>query len=93
MNDSQKIQRIAYQTGAYLCPHFQIQKVPNDSKKKGCCGDRGEDYVPVCLLTNTQCSGVPQCLKLDLKDKSDFIKQWQRDLKNNKKIDASSYVK
>lgn len=92
MSDTQKIQRILYQTGAYLCPHFQIQKVPNKNKK-GCCGNTGNDYVPICSLTNTQCVGVPQCLKLNVQIKSEYIKQWQRDIKKNKKVDPSKYVK
>lgn len=92
VNDSQKIQSVLRQTGAYLCPNFQIQKTDNP-KKLGCCNGKGSNYIPICLLTNSQCVGVPQCLKLNIQKKSEIIKQWQKDIKTNKKIDPSNYVK
>jgi len=91
MSDTQKIQRILSQTGAYLCPHFKIQKVLGN--KKGCCGNNQTDFIPICSLTNLQCSGVPQCLKLNVQIKSEYIKQWKKDLTKNKKIEPHDYIK
>jgi hypothetical protein len=87
-----KAQRILYQTGAYHCSHFGLQKVPNGSKKK-CCGNTGEDFVPVCGLTNGPCVGLPQCPRLDIQTKSEAIQKWKEDLKRNTITNPLDYVK
>lgn len=88
-----KIQNLLRQAGGYRCPHFEVHKV-NPTKKPGCCGtDRGEQYVPVCGLINGVCTGLAQCPRLDVKTKSELIKQWTMDLKTNKNINPLEYVK
>lgn len=93
MNPLAKIQRVLYQSGGYQCPHFQIQKLPANKSWKTCCGDKGEQYAPVCKLINGLCVGLPQCPRLDIKTKSELIKQWSQDLQKNTVINPLDYIK
>jgi len=76
-----QIKQLKNQTGGYLCPHFEIVEVQDP---KQCCGNRGKQYSAICKLNNQRCSGLPQCVKLSLPDKSKYIKQWNRDLNSGK---------
>lgn len=87
-----KAQRILYQTGAYKCPHFKLQKVADPTTKR-CCGNTGENYIPVCTLINGSCVGLPQCPRLDLQTKSQAIQEWKEDLRKNITTNPLDYIK
>ena len=87
-----RAQRILYQSGAYKCPHFKLQKVSDGSKKR-CCGNTGENFIPVCSLVNGSCPGLPQCPRLDLQTKSEAIQLWKEDLRKNIVANPLDYIK
>jgi hypothetical protein len=86
-----KLQQIKLM-GGYTCEFFSIEKNTHQ-ERSGCCGKTyGDDFVPVCSLTKTLCPGIIQCPRLDVKTKSELIKQWRIDLQSNAVIDPSSFT-
>jgi len=89
--DKKQVLNLLRQTGCYLCPHFQLNRVIG--KKKGCCGGSHDfDYIPACKLASGSCYGLCQCLRLDIKTKSELIQQWTHDLRVKKNIDIVNFL-
>lgn len=79
--------------GGYVCEFFAIEKNVHH-EKSGCCGRTyGDDYVPVCSLTQTLCPGIIQCPRLNIQTKGELIKEWRSDLQSNVVVDPSKYMK
>lgn len=93
MNPLAKIQRVLFQIGAYKCPHFKVQKVPDIKTKKSCCGGNSDQYIPICTLINGTCPGLPACPRLDIKTKGELIKEWTEDLHGNRQPNPIDYIK
>lgn len=83
-----KLNQIKF-TGGYKCPHFLLKKAKG---KRWCCGGNGDEYIPTCRLDNNLCSGLVQCLKLNVIEKSELIKKWREDLQSQVVVDGSKYV-
>ena len=80
-----KIQQFKF-SGGYTCPHF-VAKKNLQEQKTGCCGRTvGDDFIPVCTLVNGLCPGLVQCARLDIKTKSELIKEWRGDLQSGKSV-------
>lgn len=88
-----KAQKICYQFGSYKCPYFFLKRFKKPGGGRSCCGGGSEDLVPMCMLTNTSCPGVSQCLRLDVKTKSELIKEWSNDIRINKTLDPSGLIR
>lgn len=86
-----KIQQIKLM-GGYTCEFFAIQKNVHQ-EKTGCCGRTyGDDFMPVCSITQTICPGLIQCPRLNVQVKSELIKQWREDLNSNTVVDPLKYL-
>ena len=88
---STNIKKLLFRSGGYRCKHFRVRRLEN-KKKKGCCGQRGDTFVAMCLLVNGVCPGLINCPRLDPATKSTTIKEWSEDVKNNKNIDVTKYL-
>jgi hypothetical protein len=94
MNSLVKIQQIMLQSGAYRCPHFEIQQVGSKQKSRACCNQKGgSELVPVCGLINNICPGLANCPRLDLQTKSSLIQAWTSDLAYQHKPNPTDYIK
>ena len=88
-----KLQALLKQIGSYQCNHLEVNKTSDPRLKKSCCSDPGEQFIPICGLTDQPCVGLPQCPRLDVQTKSELNKAWNEDIRKNKPINLLKIMK